>query len=83
MTYPTTPESVSHNQVCPSAKRGQGSPISIHSVTASSISDIVMRSVFSGSEPMRFDATSANKAVAVHDTATPNAIVSPINITTD
>ena len=83
MTYPTTPESVSHSHVLPSAKRGQGSPSSSHSVTASSISDIVMRSVLSGNEPMRFDATSAKSAVAVHDTATPNAIVSPINITTD
>ena len=33
-----------------------------------------------GSEPMRFEPTSANKAVAVHETATPNEISSPTNI---
>jgi hypothetical protein len=36
--------------------------------------------VLNGSEPIRFEPTSANKAVAVHETATPNDISSPINI---
>jgi len=36
--------------------------------------------VLKGNEPMRFEPTSANNAVAVHETATPNDISSPINI---
>ena len=52
-----------------------------HKVTNSSVSDIVILTVFSGNEPMRFEPTSAKSAVAVHATATPSAIVSPINMT--
>jgi hypothetical protein len=36
--------------------------------------------VLNGNEPMRFEPTSANNAVAVHERATPNEINSPINI---
>lgn len=51
-----------------------------HNVMASSASDMVMRTVLSGNEPIRFDATSAKSAVTVHDKATNRAMVSPTNI---
>ena len=51
-----------------------------HRDTRSRVSDMVILTVLRGRLPMRFDATSAKSAVAVHDTATPNAIISPTNM---
>ena len=49
-------------------------------VGTSIMSDIIMRTELKGSEPMRFEPTSAKRAVAVHDSATASAMVSPINM---
>lgn len=43
-------------------------------------SDIVIRIVLNGNDPIRFEPTSAKSAVAVHEMATPNEINSPTNI---
>lgn len=43
-------------------------------------SDIVIRIVLNGNDPIRLEPTSAKSAVAVHERATPNEINSPTNI---
>lgn len=47
------------------------------SVPTSSRRDIDMRTMLSGSEPIRFDPTSAKRAVTVHERATKSDMVSP------
>lgn len=51
-----------------------------HNIRASSASEIAIRVTLSGSEPMRLDATSAKRAVTVHEQATPKEISSPTYI---